>query len=55
MYAITVTGFALWITYGVLLKSFPIMGANTVCLIEAAAILFLKWRFERGDLPDAPP
>ena len=55
MYAITCTGFALWITYGVLLKSFPIMGANTVCLIEAAAILFLKWRFERGDLPDAPP
>ena len=55
MYAITCTGFALWITYGVLLKSFPIMGANTVCLIESAAILFLKWRFERGDLPDAPP
>ena len=53
MYAITVTGFALWITYGVLLKSFPIIGANTVCLIEAAAILVLKWRFERGDLRES--
>ena len=48
MYAITVTGFALWITYGVLLKSWPVMIANTVCLIESAAILTLKWRFERS-------
>jgi len=47
MYAITVTGFALWITYGVLLKSWPVMIANTVCLVESAAILALKWRFER--------
>lgn len=54
MYAITCTGFALWIAYGVLLKSFPIMGANSVCLLESAAILILKWRFERGALPQTP-
>ena len=54
MYAITVTGFALWITYGVLLKSWPVMVANSVCLAESAAILFLKWRFERGRLPESP-
>jgi MtN3 and saliva related transmembrane protein len=48
MYAITVTGFSLWIAYGVLLKSWPVMIANTVCLIESAAILALKWRFERA-------
>jgi len=53
MYAITCTGFALWIAYGVLLKSFPIIGANSVCLAEAFAILVLKWRFERGTLPPA--
>ena len=46
-YALTCTGFALWITYGVLLKSWPVMVANSVCLAESAAILFLKWRFER--------
>ncbi len=46
MYAITVTGFALWVAYGVLLESWPIIGANSVCLLEAAAILTLKWRFE---------
>ena len=34
MYAITVTGFALWITYGVLLKSWPVTVANSVCLAE---------------------
>jgi MtN3 and saliva related transmembrane protein len=51
MYAITVTGFSLWIAYGLLLKSWPIIGANSVCLIESAAILVLKWRFERtGDV-----
>ena len=55
MYAITCTGFALWITYGVLLKSWPVMIANTVCLLESAAILILKWRFERGTLPSAGP
>ena len=54
MYAITVTGFALWITYGVLLKSWPVTVANSVCLAESAAILFLKWRFERGGLPESP-
>jgi MtN3 and saliva related transmembrane protein len=47
MYAITVTGFSLWIAYGLLLKSWPLVGANSVCLIESGAILFLKWRFER--------
>lgn len=47
MYAITVTGFSLWIVYGVLLESWPIIGANSVCLALSAAILALKWRFER--------
>lgn len=47
MYAVTVTGFGLWVTYGVLTKSWPIIGANTVCLILSAAILALKWRFSR--------
>lgn len=48
MYAITVTGFALWIGYGLLLQSWPIIGANSVCLVESAAILALKWRFEHA-------
>ncbi|WP_309091838.1 SemiSWEET transporter [Phenylobacterium sp.] len=49
MYAITVTGFALWIAYGVLIGSWPVTGANTVCLLMSATILFLKWRFSRRE------
>lgn len=45
MYAVTVTGFALWTAYGVLTKSWPVTGANTVCLILSAIILALKFKF----------
>ena len=47
MYIVTVTGFSLWIAYGVLIESWPVTGANTVCLIMSATILALKWRFSR--------
>lgn len=49
MYVVTVTGFALWIAYGVLSDSWPVILANSVCLLLSAAILVLKWRFERGE------
>lgn len=49
MYLVTVTGFALWIGFGVLTKSWPVVGSNLVCLILAAAILVLRLRF--GDAP----
>ncbi len=45
MYIVTVTGFVLWTTYGVLTESWPVAGSNAVCLILAAVILGLKWRF----------
>lgn len=48
MYVVTVTGFALWTAYGVLTKSWPIVGSNIVCLGMSATILALKWRFSRG-------
>jgi MtN3 and saliva related transmembrane protein len=48
MYAVTVTGFSLWIAYGVMTTSWPVVGSNIVCLILSAAILVLKWRFEHG-------
>jgi len=48
MYVVTVTGFALWIAYGVLTKSWPVTAANTVCLALSAVILGLKWRFRGG-------
>jgi MtN3 and saliva related transmembrane protein len=45
MYVVTVAGFALWIVYGVMLGSWPLVGSNIVCLALSAVILFLKLRF----------
>lgn len=48
MYVVTVTGFCLWIGYGVLIKSWPVAVSNTICLGMSAAVLALKWRFRKG-------
>ncbi len=45
MFLLTVTGFVLWTTYGVLLGSWPVAVANAVCLVLSAVILALKWKF----------
>jgi MtN3 and saliva related transmembrane protein len=45
MYLVTVTGFTLWIAYGALIASWPVVGSNAVCLVMSGAILALKWRF----------
>jgi MtN3 and saliva related transmembrane protein len=42
MYAITVIGFSLWSVYGALLHSWPLVGANVVCLALSGLILILK-------------
>ena len=48
MYVVTVTGFALWIAYGALTQSWPIVASNGVCLVLSGVILALKWRFRDG-------
>ena len=45
MYLVTVTGFALWIAYGVFIDSWPVAISNVVCLALSGAVLALKWRF----------
>jgi MtN3 and saliva related transmembrane protein len=52
MYIVTVTGFSLWIAYGVLIGSWPVAASNFVCLLLSGAILVLKFRF-RGRGQDA--
>ena len=64
-YLVMVTGFSLWVAYGVMLKSWPLIGSNTVNLGLAAWILALKFRIharekaEGGEAarsaPRAPP
>ncbi len=45
MYAVTTTGFVLWVAFGVLQKSWPIIASNGVMLGLAATILLLKLRY----------
>ena len=51
MYVVTVTGFSLWVTYGLMIGSLPVMLTNSVCLALSALILAMKWRFSgpRGE------
>jgi MtN3 and saliva related transmembrane protein len=48
MYVVTVLGFSLWTAYGVLLKSWPLVGSNLISLVLSAAILALKLWFGDG-------
>lgn len=41
-YAVTVIGFALWMTYGLLLGNWPLIVTNGLCLLLASFILVMK-------------
>ena len=45
MYSVFTLGVALWLLYGVLLQSWPLMISNSITLLLAAAILGMKLRF----------
>jgi len=47
-YLVTVTGFVLWIAYGVMLGSWPVAASNSVCLLLSSGILALRWRYGEG-------
>ena len=42
MYGFTVTGFALWLAYGLAISQWPIILCNALCLVMSAFILFMK-------------
>jgi MtN3 and saliva related transmembrane protein len=42
MYVVTVVGFALWLTYGLLLGALPLIVTNGVCLALSGFILMMK-------------
>lgn len=46
-YSLTVTGFIFWTAYGAMIRSWPVMAANAVCLGMSGTVLFLKWRWSR--------
>ncbi len=45
MYSAFTAGIACWLVYGCLLNAWPIVIANAITLVLAAAILFMKLRF----------
>lgn len=42
MYAVTVAGFSLWLAYGILLRQWPLIVTNGVCLALSGFILAMK-------------
>ena len=42
MYVITVVGFALWLTYGLMKWEWPLIVTNAICLALSAFILVMK-------------
>jgi MtN3 and saliva related transmembrane protein len=51
MYAAMVSGVALWLVYGVLIRSWPLVVANLVTLSLSGAILLMKLRLSRRRRP----
>lgn len=49
MFSVTVTAFALWLAYGVMLGSWPIAASNAICLALSAAIVALRLKYGGGD------
>jgi MtN3 and saliva related transmembrane protein len=47
MYALFNTGVALWLYYGLLIESWPIIAANCITLLLAGAIMVMKIVFDR--------
>ncbi len=45
MYAMFTTGVALWLAYGILLSSWPIIIANGITLLLAGTVLGMKLKF----------
>ena len=42
MYLFTVTGFAAWTTYGILLGQWPLIASNAICLVLSGFILTMN-------------
>ena len=54
MYSVFTVGVALWLAYGVLLDSWPMMIANTITLALAVMILGMKLAYGRSSCCRSP-
>lgn len=46
MYALFSTGVAIWLLYGILISSWPVILANAITLVLAIAVIVMKLRFD---------
>jgi len=46
MYSVFTTGVLLWLTYGLFVKDFPLIIANSITLLFAVTILIMKIRYK---------
>lgn len=54
MFAIFTMGVVLWLVYGIVLDTWPVILANAITLTLAVAVLVLKWRFGRPPHEETP-
>lgn len=45
MYTLFTLGIVLWLVYGILIESWPLIAANCITLLLAGAVLVMKIRF----------
>lgn len=48
MYALFNTGVAMWLCYGLLIESWPVIAANSITLLLAGAVMVMKLNFDRN-------
>ncbi|MCC6550193.1 MAG: SemiSWEET family sugar transporter [Ignavibacteriaceae bacterium] len=48
MFLLLTAGVVLWLTYGIMINSYPIIAANTVTLLFDIYILYMKITLDRG-------
>ncbi|MBV6512325.1 MAG: SemiSWEET transporter [Ignavibacteriales bacterium] len=48
MFLLLTTGVVLWLTYGIIINSYPIIAANTVTLLFDIYILYMKITLDKG-------
>jgi MtN3 and saliva related transmembrane protein len=46
MYVVITTGILLWLIYGLIIGSIPVIAANSVTLVISATILILKLKYK---------
>lgn len=47
MFFLFTLGVALWLGYGIMTHSFPVVAANAITLMLSFVILYFKWKYNR--------